>query len=454
MEYTRYQLLWLFVFYSLAGWGIEVCAAAVKRRRFVNVGYLNGPVCPIYGVSAVAFSVLLTELRSSFFFLFLGGMVVASFNEYVIGYILERIFHRKWWDYSGRRFQVNGYICLENALLWGLGAILILNVFNPMLLKVLPLIPAFIGKILLWVFFAVFFLDAAGSSAAVFQMHRRLSRMALSVSADMRRLSNSLGGAITGRIERRMERAYPGLSVEEILKRQREMREKTASGVFAEGCCFYKLACLFFIGSLLGDLVETVFCYVTAGVLMSRSSLVYGPFSIVWGFGCVFLTAFLYQYRERSDRVIFLAGTVLGGAYEYICSVLTELVFGTVFWDYSKIPFNLGGRINLLYCFFWGIVAVVWLKMIYPVLSGWIERLPKKSGEIGCKILLVLMVFDMGISALALARYSERQINETSLAAGKEDGGRDEDGLAAFLDRHFPDERMERIYPNVIIVKK
>lgn len=73
-------------------------------------------------------------------------------------------------------------------------------------------------------------------------------------------------------------------------------------------------------------------------------------------------TKMLYNYRERSDGFLFVLGTVLGGAYEYLCSVFTELAFGVVFWDYSEIPFNLGGRINLLYCFFWGIAAVVWLK--------------------------------------------------------------------------------------------
>lgn len=111
---------------------------------------------------------------------------------------------------------------------------------------------------------------------------------------------------------------------------------------------------------------------------MSRSSVIYGPFSIVWGLGCAFLTLLLYRYRNKSDGSIFLAGTLLGGAYEYICSVFTEMVFGTIFWDYSGFAFNLGGRINLLYCFFWGIAAVVWLKFIYPKLSGWIEKIPKK----------------------------------------------------------------------------
>ena len=119
-----------------------------------------------------------------------------------------------------------------------------------------------------------------------------------------------------------MINAYPNLSLEQILKQQkealeRERKENEASLVFAKGCSVYKLISLFFIGAFLGDIIETIFCYVTAGVLMSRSSVVYGPFSIVWGLGCVLLTAFLYPYRQKSDSCIFIAGTVLGGAYEY-----------------------------------------------------------------------------------------------------------------------------------------
>lgn len=89
-------------------------------------------------------------------------------------------------------------------------------------------------------------------------------------------------------------------------------------------------------------MTETVFCRLTAGIWMSRSSVVYGPFSLVWGFGAVLLTAILYQYRTRSDSFIFLFGTVLGGAYEYVCSVFTELVFGTVFWDYQPPALQFG----------------------------------------------------------------------------------------------------------------
>lgn len=108
---------------------------------------------------------------------------------------------------------------------------------------------------------------------------------------------------------------------------------------------------LFVIGAFLGDMVETVFCRVTAGVWMSRSSLVWGPFSVVWGLALVLATVLLRQEKDRSDRYLFAFGTVMGGVYEYVCSAVTELLFGTVFWDYSKFKFNLGGRINLLYCF-------------------------------------------------------------------------------------------------------
>lgn len=92
-----------------------------------------------------------------------------------------------------------------------------------------------------------------------------------------------------------------------------------------------KLVWLFFIGCLLGDITETIFCRITAGVWMSRSSLVWGPFSIVWGFAIAAVTDLLYKYKDRSDRFLFLMGTALGGAYEYLCSVLSEMVFGSRF---------------------------------------------------------------------------------------------------------------------------
>ena len=160
------------------------------------------------------------------------------------------------------------------------------------------------------------------------------------------------------------------------------------------------------LGAFLGDLTETVFCRFSMGSWMSRSSVVYGTFSLVWGFGVAGITILLYRYRNQEDRYIFLAGTLLGGAYEYVCSVFTELAFGTVFWDYSKIPFNLGGRINLLFCFFWGIAAWVWMKLLYPKVSAWIEKIPKKTGNWLTCFTLIFMIINVLLSGLALDRKS------------------------------------------------
>ena len=112
MEYTGYELLWLYVIYSFVGWCGEVAVAAVKKHKFINRGFVNGPLCPIYGAGAAAFAVFLPELKNHVFFLFLGGLILASFIEYMTGRLMEKIFHKKWWNYSERRFHIEGYVCL------------------------------------------------------------------------------------------------------------------------------------------------------------------------------------------------------------------------------------------------------------------------------------------------------------------------------------------------------
>ena len=434
MYYSFYQLAWFFLLYSLAGWCAGVIVSAIRKHTFVNAGFLNLPLCPIYGFGDVLFAIFLPELSGRPFFLMLGGAVISALLTFVTGFLLERIFHRRWWDFTAHRFQFEGYISFPLLILWGVLAFLSIRVVDPLLVMLLNQIPALPGRIILLVCYGLVLIDFAVALIAYLQLRFRLHRLA-QLSEDFRDLSEAFGNAITRRVQRRVIKAYPNLDAEKLLKTQAEPAAK--STVFAEGCCFHKLVWLFVIAAFLGDIIETIFCRATMGVWMSRSSLIYGPFSIVWGFGAVMFTAILYKYRDRSDRYIFLTGTILGGAYEYGCSVFTELVFGTIFWDYSHIPFNLGGRINLLYCFFWGIAAVVWLKGIYPRLSGLIERLPMKIGKIGTWVLVVFMVCNMAISGLALARYNQRQLNPDA----------PRNAVSDFLDRHYPDDRMERVYP-------
>lgn len=430
-SYNVYQLLWIFFVYSFIGWCGEAAMAAVHRHKFVNRGFVSGPICPVYGAGAAAVAVFLPELKDQLFFLFLGGMIVTTFVEYLTGRILELIFHRKWWDYSDQRFNLDGYVCLKNSVVWGICSVLMICFFDPLLCRLLVLIPRLAGDILLWILGVLLVIDAVGSGVAVLGLKKKQSRIT-QITEELHKTSKLLENALTTRIQKRMVKAFPNIEGTE------GVRVKAKEERFARGCGFFKLASLFILGAFLGDIVETVFCLATTGRLMSRSSLVFGPFSIVWGLACALLTWILYRYRDKSDRYIFVFGTILGGAYEYVCSVFTEMAFGTVFWDYSEIPFNLGGRINLLYCFFWGIAAVVWMKGVYPFLSRQIEKLPARAGRAVCSVLLVLLAADMLISALALARYSERQT-----------GSPEQTAVGQMLDEYFPDEFIEKRYENL-----
>ena len=435
MLYNSYELLWFFLLYAFLGWLSETALAAVRKNRLINRGFLNAPFSPTYGLGGVLFTLFLADLHEDLFFLFLGGAIIATFLELVTGGLLEKLFHQKWWDYSQYKWNFGGYICARYSVIWGLLALLVLLVLNPLASFVLSLIPYPLGRVALIVVYVLLGIDFFGSWLAVLQLHSSL-KGPNEVYKFWHKLSQRLDNAVTRRIQKRMALAYPSLEKDKLRSIAQE-REKLPP--FAYGIGYYKLFSLFLIGAFLGDITETVWCLLTAGRLMSRSSVVYGPFSIVWGLGCVLLTALLYRYRERSDSFIFLFGTVVGGAYEYICSVFTELMFGTIFWDYSHLPFNLAGRINLLFCFFWGIAAVLWIKHIYPQLSKRIEKIPLRTGKWLVRGLSVFMLFNILISGLALARYHQR--------TGKREAP--SSALELFLDQRFPDERIERIYPNM-----
>lgn len=430
MTYTFYELLWLFFAYSFAGWILETVAAAVKKRTFVNRGLVNGPLCVTYGAAAAAMTLSCHELSG--FWLFAGIVILATLTQWIAGHVLEWLYHEKWWDYSGLPWNLDGYICVPASAVWGVLGVLAFRWGNPLLTRLFALLPGSLGKILLWILLLALAADMLATVLILTGKTRRIEQWQ-SVDSLFASLSVRLELRLSSLVNRRLERAYPR---ERTAGEEKELKTASAEG-FAAGCSFYKIFLLFVIGCVLGDLTETVFCRITAGVWMSRSSLVWGPFSIVWGFAIVLATILLYKDKDKPDRHIFLVGTFLGGAYEYICSVLAEIVFGQVFWDYSDIPFNLGGRVNLLYCFFWGIAALIWIKGLYPPFSRWIEKIPKVTGYILTWILVLFMSINMLVSAAALIRYSER--NGGPPAAS---------GWEHVIDTHFDDQRMQDQFPN------
>ena len=431
MIYNTYELIWLFLIYSFLGWILETILAATKQRRFVNRGLINGPLCTIYGVPIVILTIFGQELP--LFWLFLGAMIVATVTEWIGGHMIEQFYHERWWDYSDVKWNLDGYICLPASLVWGVLGTVSMRWGNGLLIRLYGFLPEGIGHLLVWILAGMLVLDVTATIFALSGIGRSTQKWE-AVDSWFTSISLRIGQWLYGHVDRRIHRAYP-----KTVRVEKPQRDKT---VFAAGCCMQKLVWLFFIGCLLGDITETIFCRITAGVWMSRSSLVWGPFSIVWGFAIAAVTDLLYKYKDRSDRFLFLMGTALGGAYEYLCSVLSEMVFGTVFWDYSEIPFNLGGRINLLYCFFWGFAAVAWFKIFYPVISGWIEKLPICAGRILTWVIVVFMCCNMAVSTMALIRSNERSQGIPATQSWQQT-----------MDERFPDERMEKIYPNAIKVE-
>lgn len=210
---------------------------------------------------------------------------------------------------------------------------------------------------------------------------------------------------------------------------------KQKEEAFARGICFKKIFWLFMIGCVFGCVFEMVNHFIHYGDWVSRRGLIYGPLNPVYGLGLVFFVIFLSKIKNPA--LIFLGGMLLGGGCEYLCSLVQEKVFGTLSWDYSHQLFNIGGRTSLKYMIVWGVLALVVMKIVYPFLSNLIEKMPVKTGNILTAILIVFMVANIIISVTACLRQSER-------AKGMEPSNK----VEVFLDKHYPDKRLNTIFQN------
>ena len=158
-----FPLLWLFFCYSFLGWVLETAVSAVRLHRYVDRSVLFGPLCACYGITAVLLTVGLPELRGNYFFLFLGSAICSTVVEWIAGHLLEKATHTRWWDYSNRRGNLDGYICVGAFLLWGVLGLAAVQWINPLLLALYRWLPPLVGEILLWVLLALLAADIAGT---------------------------------------------------------------------------------------------------------------------------------------------------------------------------------------------------------------------------------------------------------------------------------------------------
>lgn len=200
---------------------------------------------------------------------------------------------------------------------------------------------------------------------------------------------------------------------------------------------FFQYVWIFIAGCYGGFLVETVWCLVKNGYIESRKSLVLGHLSIAYGMGAVLLTLLLVHFQHAKMWKIFLVAFVSGTVTEYICSLGQEICFGSVAWDYSNLPLNINGRVCLLYSLFWGVLGVVWVKAVIPLLKKIFSSVKLPFEKVIVSVFILFFVFDCVLSVSAAARMNERA--QGVPASNK---------IEQFLDTHYPDDKMNKIYAN------
>lgn len=199
ISYTLYELLLIFFTYAFLGWCSEVAFATLKTGGFVNRGFLNGPICPIYGFGMVIVVLCLTPLTRSWPLLFFGSMVLTTALEFFTGWVLETLFHTQWWDYTGRKFNIKGYVCLEFSILWGLACVLIMRVLHPDILSLLRRIPYKAGLVILTACILLGVIDLAATVSAIRGLQKRLKRLT-ALAEGMHDISDELGESISGAV--------------------------------------------------------------------------------------------------------------------------------------------------------------------------------------------------------------------------------------------------------------
>lgn len=192
MPQTFYEILWIFVIYAFIGWCAEVAFAALTRGIFVNRGFLNGPYCPIYGCGVLLVIMAMNPLKHNLLLLFIGSLLLTSVLEYITGFILEKVFHNQWWDYSDEPFNIKGYVCLRFSVMWGLACIFIIRIVHPAVYGFIHWIPKKIGIVLLVVITVCFVIDMIVTVSTIISFNKRL-RLMDEVAAKLKIISNAIG---------------------------------------------------------------------------------------------------------------------------------------------------------------------------------------------------------------------------------------------------------------------
>ena len=213
MTIEKLSLLFLlFITYSFIGWCMEVGCKLVELKKFINRGFLIGPYCPIYGWGCILIILLLNKYTDDPLVLFVMAILICSILEYFTSYFMEKLFKARWWDYSRRKFNINGRICLETMIPFGLLGCLIMYFVNPFFVSVYSKIPSNILIIISSVLFTIFLIDNIISYTIMFKMKIPKIKISKDSTEEITEYVRSIL-AKRSFLYKRLMKAYPNMKI-------------------------------------------------------------------------------------------------------------------------------------------------------------------------------------------------------------------------------------------------
>jgi len=230
-----YTILWYFLIYSFLGWCVEVVFVSLEEGHFVNRGFLNGPLCPIYGFGVLAIVHMLTNFEDNILVLFILSTVITSTLEFITGWLLEKIFATKWWDYSENKFNLMGYICLRFSLMWGTACVFVMRMVQPIVISVVEIFSHSLGVLLLVFFIIIIIIDVVVTIRIMTKFNRHLQEIT-HVANRIRDVSNSIGARIAdGALLAFDEGSYVFHSMQKYTERLEHLKEQVLKSQFFGG---------------------------------------------------------------------------------------------------------------------------------------------------------------------------------------------------------------------------
>ncbi len=227
-SFTFFELYAYFMIYSFLGWLMESVYVSLHEKKWVNRGFINGPLCPIYGTGALLILLTLSPVSDSIPLLFLGGFVIATVVEYLIGLILEKLFRATWWDYSDKPFNIKGRVCPERSVEWGILTTVVMRVVQPAIAELVLLIPRTWGEFAATLLFAYLAVDAAITVLHILRFNEKLASLSEAHDVLQRKLEGTRLYATRQEIVARFENMPAVEFLREWKERMDEEDEKLA----------------------------------------------------------------------------------------------------------------------------------------------------------------------------------------------------------------------------------